>query len=197
MLNLEGIANLLEDLPDIIITGIISCTVFEILKSIFISFKNQMSEKSLPFAIGGYWGAYHERGSYAAFEFIILKHQGDKLKFKLYQKTNDDRFHFYQGIGYIRGSKVSLAYQEANRNRSNLTGTFNLMVHNTSEHCLGLVGIYTEFSKDETKCTSYSYELKELSTSMGEAILITILRKIYIKHFMDKEKYKNVCNPKV
>lgn len=96
---------MLEDLPHIVITGVISCIVFEFLKYIFITIKNFINEKSLPFTVAGYWGAYHERDSYSAYEFIALKQQGTGLKFKLYQKTSDDRFHFYRGRGYIRGKR--------------------------------------------------------------------------------------------
>ena len=184
---------MLEDLSDIIITGVISGAAFEFLKKVFIDLRDWLSEKSLPFTIGGDWGAYHERNPYSALEFLVIRHRGNKIQFKLYQKTNDGRFHFYIGTGYIRGSKVSLAYQEANKNRSNLTGTFNLKTHNVSEHCLGLVGEYTEFSKDEKECSSYPYELKEFNASFLETVLITVLRKNYIKYLMGQEKFKNVC----
>ena len=188
---------MLENLSFTLLTGVTVSLIFEILKGIFFNIYNRICEKSLPFTVGGYWGTYHSLNDYSAFEFVVVKHQGVSLRVRLYQKTSDGRFHFYRGTGYIRGNKVSLAYQEADKNRSNLTGTFNLLVSNASEHSLKLNGSYTEFSKNEEKSTSHPYSLRELSLSLKEIILITILRKHYIKKLMNVENFQDVCRKKV
>lgn len=86
-----------------------------------------------------------------------------------------------------------MAYQEASIGRSNLTGTFNLRVYNVSEHHLGLIGKYMEFSKDDKECSSYFYRLSEINLSMWEKVLLTIFRQYYVKHFLDKDSFKNAC----
>ena len=185
---------MVRTLLNIVLTGIIPCVAYEILKIFFVAIMNRISAKSLPFTINGYWVAFHERDGYSAYEFLILKNQGVKLKFRLYQLTNDNRFHFYKGLGFIRGSKISLAYQEANKNRSNLTGTFNLKVFNKSEHHLALIGKYTEFSKDEDECFSCAYELREMDLSQFEKFLISVLQANYIKFLMGTKEFRNACN---
>lgn len=188
---------MLENLSSIIVTGLISCSAFEIVKYLFICIKNRIEEHSLSFNISGYWAAFHERDDYSAYEFLIIKQFGDRVEFKLYQKTNDNRFHMYKGLGFIRESKVSLAYQEANDHRSNSTGTFNFKIYNISEHSLGLTGRYTEFSENESECSSYPYKLAGFSMSPLEIFCISILRKNYIKRLMNTEEFKNVCNSKM
>lgn len=184
---------MLENLTDIIFTGIISATAFEIFKAIFIIIKNKISEKSLPFTVSGYWCTYHEKAMHGAYELVYLKHQGNKLKLKLYQKTNDKRFHFYKGNGYIRGDKISIAYQEANKSRSNHTGTFNLKIHNISEHSVCLYGNYTEFSKNNKESNSIRYELKECNLSSFNRLCIKFLGKFFIKNLMVREVFINEC----
>ena len=188
---------MLENFSVTILSGITVSLIFEILKGIFISIHNRICEKSLPFTVSGYWGTYHSSNDYSAFEFVVIKHQGVGLRVRLYQKTNDGRFHFYRGAGYIRGNKISLAYQEADKSKSNFTGTFNLLVSNASEHSLKLNGSYTEFSKNEEESTSHPYCLRELSLSLKEIILITAFRKHYIKKLMDGERFQDVCRKKV
>lgn len=184
---------MVENLSGVIITGIIASAMFEIIKFSIIFVKDKIYEKGLPFTISGYWCTYHEKGSYYAFEFVKIKHRGDKLKFRLYQKTNDGRFHFYKGNGYIRANKISFAYQEVNKNRSNHVGTLNLRIYNISEHCIGLVGSYSEFSKDEKECSHLPYELREFTESKWDKIFILLFRRNYIKRLMDREEFKNAC----
>ncbi len=186
--------NLFDNLLDAIISGIIVSALFEIIKYGSINIYNRISEKSLPFAVGGHWGAHHSQGRFSAFEFMILKQQGVRLKFRLYQKTNDNRFHFYRGVGYIRGNKISLAYHEAKNSRSSSTGTYNLLICNVSEHQIELVGVYTEYSGSEEKAFSHPYCLRPLIFPLYECILISLFRSLYIKKLMSDKGFENVLS---
>lgn len=193
-----GYFNLLDNLLAAIISGIIVSTIFEVLKCGFVIALNRVSEKSLPFTVDGYWGTYHSLGEFNAFEFIILKQQGVNLKFSLYQQTNDGRFHFYRGVGYIRGSKISLAYHEANKNRSNSTGTFNLLVHNASEHSIELIGNYTEYSSIDGNSLSHPYSLIEFSNySFLTKIKLVVCRKCCIKKILNDTEFQDACKTHV
>lgn len=193
-----GYFNLLDNWSVTVISGIIVSTIFEILRYGFVSVLNRISEKSLPFTVDGYWGTHHSLGEFSAFEFIILKQQGVSLKFSLYQQTNDGRFHFYRGVGYIRGSKISLAYHEANKNSSNSTGTFNLLVHNASEHSIKLVGNYTEYSGIAGNVLSRPYSLIELSNySLLMKIKLVVFRKYCIKKILNDAGFQDACKTNV
>lgn len=186
-----------DPILEIVFTGVISCVLFEILKSLFIYAKNKCSEASLPFSVSGYWGTFHKQGGYSAYELLNLKVQGDVIKLKIYQLTEDQRFHIYKGCGFIRGDKISLVYREASSSRSNMTGTMNLKIQNLSEHDLMLSGKYTEFSKNEKECVSYAYELKAVKPSPFESMCIQLSLKKRIKRMMISEEFKDASRESV
>lgn len=187
----------MDPILEIIFTGIVSCVLFEILKGLFIYAKSKSSEASLPFSVSGRWGTFHKQGEYSAYELLNLKVQGEIIKLKIYQLTEDQRFHIYKGCGFIRGDRISLAYREANSSKSNMTGTMNLKIQNLSEHHLMLSGKYTEFSKDEKESVSYAYELREVRPSLFESMCIKLSLKTQIKRMMVSEEFKNASKESV
>lgn len=178
----------------VIVSGIAASASFEIIKTIFLRIKNKFEERSLPFNITGYWCNYQEQKSrdgfvYTAHELIVMKHRGEKLHFKLYQLTNDNRRHLYKGIGFIRGNKISLAYEEVKKARSNHTGTFNLRVQNIREHSVQLAGQYAEFLQEGIKCECYNYVLEECNITIWDKFLVWLLKSRYTTKLMSKESF--------
>ncbi len=186
---------LLNDWINILITSLISPAVFEILKLFCSWLYNKLKNRSLPYTISGYWLACHntevvvENIAYTACEIIKIKQNGTNLSFVLYQLTNDKRFYIYRGVGYIRGSKVSLSYEETHSEISSNTGSFTLLKRDTLQHTSCFTGIYSEFVKEEKHCTSMPYSMHLLKLTYFERIMFTLFKSKYAKQYMKKRNF--------
>lgn len=181
-----------------IIIGIVSTTLFEFGKYIKQVISNKMYIQSLPFSIKGYWCAYHEytdkeKKTYQTYELIKIKVNKGNLVFRLYQYNEDGRFYQYDGCGYCRNDKVSLAYEEINNLHSNHTGTFNLLTTDKFNHKVVLMGVYSEFVKDSQECDPHDYCSIEYTMYRKDKFLKFWLRDKYVKKLMMKEDFKNEC----
>ncbi len=181
---------------NVIVAWFIAPAMYEILKHIIILIKNKLQERTIEYTVSGYWGTVHsakdkDGKEYTAYELLKMKQKGNELRSKLYQLTNDGRFYTYNCTGYIKGQKISLAYSELNNKFSNDTGTINLLRFEKFQHTPNFVGVYSEFSKSDTSCTSKDYNLIPLKINAKDRVLLAILKSKYAQKYLEKENTKN------
>ena len=180
-----------------IITAIIATTLFELGKYIVIKLLDKIAEKSLPFAISGFWYAYHEcqdantKEDREAYELILLKYNRGQVKMMLYQLTGDGRKYQYSGAGFFRGDKMTIAYEENRQYRSNKVGAFVLRLCNEREHSVVLKGQYHEIVGDVFVCRNNEYTLQECR--LAELHKKRILSSKYVFKLMEKQYFKDAC----
>ena len=186
----------MDNIYNIIVTCFVAPAIYELLKHLLLLVKNKLQESNVEYTISGYWGAIHsdkdKNGKeHTAYELLKISQEGNKLFSKLYQLTNDERFYTYNCVGYIKGQKVSLAYSELNNQFSNDTGTINLLRYEKFQHTPNFMGVYSEFSKSDTVCTSKEYNLIPVKLNLKERILLILLKSRYAKIYLKKESFKN------
>lgn len=183
----------MDNWKNIIISAIVSPTIFEVLKYLIVFIINKIKEKSLPHTMDGYWYSSVKESEYIGYELIKIKQQSSKLYFHIYQLTKDNRFYVYKGCGYIRGSKVSLSYEEVKENKSSVTGNITLLKRDITQHTPKFEGIYSYFSKEETMCTTNPYNLFSLKINKMDRLLLLIFKSKYAKSYMKKERFISGC----
>lgn len=180
-----------------IITAIIATTLFELDKYIVSKLLDKVAEKRLPFAISGFWYAYHEckdahtKENREAYELIHLKYNRGQVKMKLYQLTGDGRKYQYSGTGFFRGDKMTIAYEENQQCRSNKVGSFVLRLCNEREHSVVLKGQYHEIVGDVLVCRNNEYILNECR--IEELNKKWRLSSKYVFTLMKKQDFKDAC----
>ncbi len=175
----------------IIFTCFIAPFLYEMLKHLIFFAKDKLNDHINPYSISGYWVSFHssknENGvEYSAYELLRFKQTKNNLSVKLYQHTNDDRFHIYKGLGFIKGNRISLSYCESNDSYSNDIGTFNLSREEESQHTPCFTGVYTEFSKN-SDCTAKDYKMTPLKISAIDRLLLSAFQSRYAKYYMNRK----------
>lgn len=179
-----------------LVTGVVGCILYKFLEIAYYKVVDIWNQNNFLFSINGYWCAYHEEvdsrlnQKFVAYELVHLKYSRGNIKMRLYQLTGDSRKYFYVGIGYMRGDKVTIAYQEAKRRPSNHTGVFILRFHNIYEHSIVLEGDYHEFRGDNFESQKCAYFLKECHSIQG---LKPNIKKEEIFLKMEEDYFKNEC----
>lgn len=186
-----------------IIIGILATLIYELLTQLVLITLNALKKRSLLFTINGYWCAFHESKSeldgmvYSAFELLHLKYNKGKVYMKLYHVTNDSRKYLYKGIGYLRGDKIVIAYEEAKSDKSNHVGAFMLRQNNIYEHSVVLQGDYLEFRGNKQSVKSYKYLLNSCSVSVKTRVNFFFGRDKSIYNFMLSEEFRNECKQRM
>lgn len=181
---------------DAIITGIIATLIFEIVKYIIFKLIDLSQKRRIPFSITGIWVTYHEsvhpdtNEKHTAYELLILKIKKGNILTQIYQYTSDERKHRYKGCGYVRGPKLSIAYEEFNNQNSDLTGVYLLKNSKKTEHNTYLKGTYLEFQGKNDEAKVHEYCLFPYSPSFFNKICLKYLGQQYIFYHMKKERFK-------
>ena len=178
---------------EVIVTCLLAPLLFELLKIIVTGLYFKCLEKGHQFTISGFWWASvtevdKNNNLCLGNELLRIKQKGCKVYFTLYQTAEEDRFHVYEGTGYIRGNKLVLAYQEIKKDSSNHIGTFSLRLNNEEEHSPSFVGVYVEARNESFQ--TFPYTLKQYKMTLKNRILFLIQSK---EKFMRSVKFANGC----
>ena len=180
-----------------IIIGVIATLVFELLKYSVIRVLDLTKKMHLTFSLPKYWISHTIQASpdsqktFSAYEFVKLKIVKGRISMQIFQYATDGRLHKYKGCGYIRGSKLSISYEEFANRYSEMTGSLNLKVSKKSEHSIYLKGTYTELQGKKDEVFSYDYCLYPYFPCMFDKLGLNLLGSRYIFNHMKKESFKN------
>ena len=183
-----------------IVVGIIATLSFEILKYFVLKVMDLIIESRIPFSLTGFWVAFSESKHpdtheiYSAYEFVRLRIERGKIIVKIYQVTNDSRKHIYKGLGYLRGSKLSISYEDYSNPHSELCGSYNLRVSKKNEHSTYLAGSYTEFQGKEDILYTHDYCLFPYVPTKKENLALRVFGKKYIFNLMENNQFKEDVN---
>lgn len=193
-----------NNIIDAIILGIAATIIYELLKKFVLIILYSLKKRTLLFSIDGFWCTFHESKSelnglvYSAYELLHLKYNKGNIYLKLYQVTNDNRNYLYKGIGYIRGDKIVIAYEEAKSDKSNHVGALMLRQNNFYEHSIVLQGNYIEFRGNRQSVKPYKYILKNCCLPLKTKINFLLCRDKNIYNFMKKnEDFRSECKQKM
>lgn len=179
-----------------IIEALIPAILFELLKVVFCHIYDKLMQARIPFTIRGWWCTCHKRlawdksREYCTYELVWLDYKNGCICMRLYQLINDGRKYIYKGVGFIRGNKMVISYEEANKNASNKMGTFNLRITNQLEHETAFVGDYHELDRDNETSTNCEYRLKKCN--VAGAFWRWYTPKRLFKE-MDRQAFKEEC----
>lgn len=183
-----------------IIGGILTTLIYELGKSFILYIYDKRAERSLEFSIAGYWCSYvtarseRDKKVYTAYELMKLSYKKGHLRMELYHLTNDARKYYYKGIGFLRGDKIVIAYEDSSTEFSNHVGTMILRYTNILEHQVCLAGNYHEFKRNGHRSAQVAYLIKRYQGKRKISKLKKLLfgRK-YIYTFMQKDEFINEC----
>lgn len=190
----------MENVISTIITGIIATIIFEVLKLFVLKLIDLTKKARIPFSLTGFWVSYNQSEHpethqiYSAYELIKLSIKRGRINVKIFQLTNDSRKHKYKGCGYIRGSKLSISYEEYAKQKSELTGCYILKVSKKNEHNIFLNGSYTEFQGSMDKIFSHDYCMFPYNTNRINRIGLNLCGGKYIFKHMQKDSFKENVN---
>lgn len=179
-----------------IVDALIPAILFELLKTIFCYVYDKLVQSRIPFTIKGWWCTCHRRlamdgtKEYCTYELVWLDYRNGCIRMRLYQLINDGRKYIYKGVGFVRGNKMVISYEETNKNISNKVGTFNLRITNQLEHETAFIGDYHELDRDNKKSTNCEYKLKKCSIAKASWRWYTP-RRLFEE--MDKGIFKDEC----
>ena len=186
-----------------IIVGSVATAIFESSKFILIRFFDYLANARLPFSLTGYWISFHQSAHsdtqevFSAYEIVRIRIKTGKVVASIYQYTNDNRTHIYKGCGFVRGSKLSVSYEDAYNSNSELIGNYLLRVKKESEHNVYLNGTYSEHQGKRDIIVSNSYSLFSYCPSLLIRLGFVFGGKKYIFNHMKKDRFINCVKHKM